>query len=115
MGAGLLLLAACKPSREPLPTVEELMEDRVTLDGIILKCGQSAGQQQLGAECELARIAVERLARKNEAAEQAKRQEEFERNREKLRQNDEQRARAQAEQKKVDPYTMPVVERCVSR
>jgi membrane protein involved in colicin uptake len=85
------------------------MEDRVALDGIMLKCNDPSSQRQPGPECEVARVAIERLAQQNEAAEQAKRQQEFERNREKLRQLDEQRARAQAQQKQVDPYTMPVV------
>lgn len=107
--AGIWLLSACKPGREAPPTVDDLIEDRVALDGILLKCNDPAARRQVGAECEIARIAVERISRKNEASEQARRQQEFERNREKLRLNDEQRAAQQAEQKKVDPYTMPVV------
>ena len=39
----------------------------------------------MGAECEVARIAVERLGKKDEGAEAARRQQEFERNREKTK------------------------------
>ncbi len=108
-GAGLLVLAGCKPPREAPLSVEDLMGDRVALDGILLKCNDPALRDKAGANCEIARIAVERLAKQKEAAEEALRQQEFERNREKLRLTDEQRAAQQSAQKKVDPYTMPVV------
>jgi hypothetical protein len=109
VGAGLLVLAACKPPREAPPSVEDLMADRVALDGILLKCSEPSSKDKPGADCEIARIAVERLARQKEVAEEAKRQQEFERNREQHRLSDERRAAQQSEQKKVDPYTMPVV------
>lgn len=85
------------------------MQDRVALDGIMLKCNDPTRRDRPGSDCEIARVAGERLAAEKEAAEIAKRQQDFERNRDKLRQSDEQRKAAQAEQKKVDPYTMPVV------
>ncbi|MFI4889755.1 MAG: hypothetical protein ACHQIL_04410 [Steroidobacterales bacterium] len=109
VGAGLLVLAACKPARQAPPSVEELMEDRVELDGIMMKCNDPSTRDKAGASCEVARIAVERLAKQTEAAEAARRQQEFERNREKLRLTDAQRAAQQSAQKTVDPYTMPVV------
>jgi hypothetical protein len=110
VGMGCLLLGACKQPREAPPTVEDLMQDRVALDGILLKCGQQSGKSVSGADCEIARVAAERLGAEKEAAEVARRQQDFERNREKLRLSDDQRkAAAQAEQKKVDVYTMPVV------
>ena len=34
LGCALVLLAACKPGRELPPSVDDLMEDRVALDGI---------------------------------------------------------------------------------
>jgi hypothetical protein len=108
-GAVLAMLGACKPRHEPLPSVEDLMDDRVMRDGILLKCSDPATSATMGARCEIARIAVDRLARQDEAAEAAKRQEEFERNREKLRTTDEARAAIEAKQKQVDPYTLPVV------
>src|SRR5580704_9445914 len=108
IGMGCLLLGACKPPREAPPTVEDLMQDRVALDGILLKCSQQSGKSVAGADCEIARVAAERLGAEKEAAEVARRQQEFERNREKLRLSDDQRRAAQSE-KKVDVYTMPVV------
>jgi hypothetical protein len=108
-GAGLALLGACKARHEPLHSVEDLMDDRVMRDGILLKCNDPATSAGMGPQCEIARIAVERLAKQDEANEAAKREAEFERNRDKLRTTDEQRAAIEARQKQVDPYTLPVV------
>ena len=108
-GAVLALLAACRPHHDPLPSVEDLMEDRVMRDGILLKCNDPELRPKMGVQCEIARVAVERLGRQDESAEAAKRQEEFERNRDRLRMTDEQRAAIEAQQKQVDPYTLPVV------
>jgi hypothetical protein len=109
IGIGCLLLGACKQPRDAPPTVEDLMQDRVALDGILMKCTQASDKNRPGPDCEIARVAVERLGAAKEAAETAQRQQDFERNREKLRSTDDQRKAAQAEQKKVDVYTMPVV------
>jgi hypothetical protein len=108
LGMGCLLLGACKQPRDVPPTVEDLMQDRVALDGILLKCSQQTGKSSPGVDCEIARVAAERLGAEKEAAEVARRQQDFERNREKLRLNDDQRKAAQSE-KKIDVYTMPVV------
>jgi hypothetical protein len=99
--------AACSSKRDAPMTVADLMDDRVTLDGVLMKCNQdpAAGND---ASCINARVAGERLAGQNEAAKQAKRAEEFERNREKLRVAEEQR-RADEEARKVDAYHLPVV------
>jgi hypothetical protein len=109
VGAGCLLLGACRQPRDAPPTVEDLMQDRVALDGIMMKCNDQVHRDKAGADCEIARVAAERLAAEKESTEIAKRQQDFELNREKLRQGDEQRRAAQAAQKKFDPYTMPVV------
>jgi hypothetical protein len=109
IGAGSLLLGACRQGHEAPPTVEDLMQDRVALDGIMMKCNGQAPRDKAGSDCEIARVAAERLAAEKESTEIAKRQQDFELNREKLRQTDEQRKAAQAAQKKFDPYTMPVV------
>lgn len=109
MGAACLLLSACKQPRDAPPTVEDLMQDRVALDGILLKCNDSTARDRSGADCEIARVAADRISAEKEAAEVAKRQQDFERNRDKLRLSDEQHKAVQAEQKKVDPYTMPLV------
>jgi hypothetical protein len=108
-GVALALLAACKSRHEPLASVEDLMEDRLTRDGILLKCNDPAQRARMGTQCEIARVAVERLAKQDADAEKARAQEAFERNRDKLRTSDEQRAALQQQQSKVDPYSLPVV------
>src|ERR1700676_3358367 len=83
LAAVISAMAACGPRVIPPMTVTELMEDRVMLDGVLMKCNQSKARSD--AECINARIASERLANKNEPAVEAKRGEEFERSREWLR------------------------------
>jgi hypothetical protein len=107
--SGMLVAAGCEPKRIPPMTVTDLMEDRVTLDGVLLKCNQNPDKARNDMDCLNARIAIERLAKDVDPREVAKRNEEFERSRERLRQAQE-RARADQESKaKVDPYNMPVV------
>lgn len=85
------------------------MEDRVTLDGVLLKCNQNPVKARSDSDCLNARVAVERLARDVEPVEEAKRQADFERSRDRLRLAQE-RARAEEEARtKVDPYNLPVV------
>ena len=92
-------------------TVEDLMEDRVTLDGVLLKCDQNPAKARADSECLNARIAVERLARDHEhdPAEDKKREEEFERRREERRLAQEKLRQDQAAKTKVDAYSLPVV------
>jgi hypothetical protein len=86
------------------------MEARVTLDGILLTCEQQSTKASSGADCENARIAVERLAAQNvDPTVEKKRQEEFERAREQLRLTQDRERQAQEAKKKVDAYTLPVV------
>ena len=108
-GAGLALLSACKQRHEPLLSVEDLMEDRLARDGILFKCNDPQQRDRMGSQCEIARVAVERLAKQDADAEKARAQEAFERNRDKLRTTDEQRAALQQQQSKVDAYSLPVV------
>ncbi len=91
-------------------TVEDLMEDRVTLDGVLLKCDQSPPKAR-DSDCLNARIAVERLAKDHEhdPAEDKKHEEEFERRREELRVAQEKLRRDQEAKTKVDAYSLPVV------
>jgi hypothetical protein len=107
--AVLLLVAACRPARVPPPTVDELLDDRVALDGILMKCNRSGDGAAVDPECERARIAVERLARESEAAEAAKRAAEFEKSRESLRLAQERQRQQQEAAAKVDPYSLPVI------
>jgi len=66
-------------------SVADLMEDRVTLDGVLMKCNQNPAKARTDSDCLNARIAIERLASQSDPAEEAKRTEEFERSRDKLR------------------------------
>jgi len=92
-------------------TVEDLMEDRVTLDGVLLKCDKNPAKARTDSDCLNARIAVERLARDHEhdPAEDKKHQEEFERRREQLRLAQEKLRQEQEAKKTVDAYSLPVV------
>jgi hypothetical protein len=108
--AAVLASAACSPRKTPPLTIEDLMEDRVALDGILMKCDQHPAKSRDTTDCENARIAVERLAAQNvDPAVEKKRQEEFERAREQLRLTQERARQEQDAKKKVDAYTMPLV------
>jgi hypothetical protein len=107
--AAVLLSAACAPRRIPPPTVEDLMEDRVALDGVLLKCDQGSPTVRNSPECENARVAIERMATQDDPVEERKRQEEFERAREQLRLAQEKQRQEQEAKTKVDAYSMPVV------
>jgi hypothetical protein len=91
-------------------TVTDLMEDRVSLDGVLMKCNQNESKARTDTECQNARIAIERLANQSEPAEEAKRAAEFERSREQLRlAQEKQRQEAEAKNPKVDAYHLPLV------
>jgi len=109
--AALLGSAACSPRHIPAMTVADLMEDRVALDGVLLKCDQNPAKSRNNTECANARIAIERLAAKEvDPALEEKRQAEFERAREERRLAlEKQRAEEEAKKKKVDVYSLPVV------
>ena len=106
----VLAAAACSPRRAPPMTVTDLMADRVTLDGVLMKCNQNLSRARSDSDCINARIAIDRLASQNEPAEEAKRAEEFERTRENLRLAQEKQRQAQeAKNPKVDAYHLPLV------
>jgi hypothetical protein len=91
-------------------TVEDLMEDRVTLDGIMMKCNQNPEKLRDTSDCENARVAIERLATQNvDPTAEKKRQQEFERAREQLRLATEKQRQEQEDKSKVDAYSLPVV------
>ena len=91
-------------------TVTELMEDRVTLDGVLMKCNQNQAKSRSNTDCLNARIAIERLASQHEPAEEARRAEQFERSREQLRLAQErQRQEQDAKNTKPDAYHLPVI------
>jgi len=106
----MALSAACSPRRIPPLSVSDLMDDRVTLDGVLMKCNQNPVKARTDSDCLNARIAIDRLASRSEPAEEAKRAEEFEKNREQLRlTQDKQRQEEEAKNKKVDVYHLPVI------
>jgi hypothetical protein len=110
MAALILAVAGCGPRRIPPMTVTELMEDRVTLDGVLMKCNQNQSKARTDSDCLNARIAIGRLASQNESDVEAKRSAEFERTREQLRLiQDKQRQAQEAKNPKVDAYHLPLV------
>jgi hypothetical protein len=91
-------------------TVTDLLEDRVSLDGVLMKCNRNESKTHTDADCVNARIAVERLASQSDAAQEAKRAAEFERSRDQLRLSQErQRQEEEAKNPKVDAYHLPLV------
>jgi uncharacterized protein YaiL (DUF2058 family) len=109
LGIVILAMTACSARRVPPKTVEDLMEDRVTLDGVLMKCNQSESRAHTDADCLNARIAIDRLASQNEAAEEAKRAAEFERTRERLRLSQDKQRQEEEAKTKVDAYHLPLV------
>ena len=101
--------AACSPRKIPPLTASDFLEDRVALDGAILKCNQDAALARSDAECANARIAVERLESQQEALKQAKSAAEFERSREQLRLLQEKQRQEDEARNKVDAYHLPLV------
>jgi len=90
-------------------SVTDLMEDRVTLDGVLMKCNRNPSKARNDSDCLNARIAIERLASRNRPAEEAKRTEEFEHSREKLRLAQERQRQEREAKTKVDVYNLPLV------
>ena len=105
----VLVTAACSPRRIPPMTVSDLMEDRVTLDGVLMKCNQNQAKARSDSDCLNARIAIERLASQNEPDQEAKRALEFERSREQRRLAQDKKRQEQEAKTKVDVYHLPLV------
>lgn len=103
------VLSACAPKKIPGATVSDLMEDRVKLDGVMMKCTQNPNMAKDDMECLNARVAVERLARQKDPVDAAKRAEDFERSREKLRTQQDRQREEQEAKGKVDAYHLPVI------
>jgi len=105
----ILGVAACTPRHAPAMTVADLMEDRVTLDGVLMKCNQNPSGARADTDCLNARIAIERLADQSESAEAAKRTAEFERSRDQLRSAQDKLRQEEQAKTKVDAYHLPLV------
>ena len=102
-------LAACGPRPVARLSVADLLQDRVTLDGVVMKCSGDLKLASKDPECATARIAIDRLAEEHDAAVAVQREAEFERSRAALRIAQEQ-ARLQKEAaEKVDAYSLPIV------
>lgn len=86
------------------------MEDRVTLDGIMMKCNQDPAKLSGTEDCEKARIAIDRLSSQEvDPTVDKKHQEEFERAREQLRLAQDKQRQEQEAKTKIDAYSLPVV------
>jgi hypothetical protein len=110
VAAVVVMTAACSPRRIPPVTVSDLMEDRVALDGVLMKCNREPAKAKQDSDCMNARIAVERLAARIDPAVEAKKIEEFEKSREQLRAaEDKKRQDAESKKPKVDAYSLPVI------
>ncbi len=103
-----LSLVACGPKHVAPVTVGDMMDDRVVLDGILLKCSATPSKMNSDPDCMSARVAIERLAKVNELGDERKHAEDFERVREQLRVS-EARKHQMDPHPKVDGYTLPVV------
>ncbi|MDP8986185.1 MAG: hypothetical protein M3N97_14350 [Pseudomonadota bacterium] len=90
-------------------TVSDLMDDRVTLDGVLMKCNEDPARARSDTECLNARVAIARLAKDVDLAEEAKRNAEFEHRRERLRLAQEKIRQEQEARTRVDPYSLPLV------
>lgn len=109
LSAVVLATAACGPKRIPAMTVTDLMEDRVTLDGVLLKCNQDPSKARTDTDCQNARVAIGRLASQRDPAEDSKRAAAFEQRREQLRLSQEKQRQEQEAKTKVDAYHLPLV------
>jgi hypothetical protein len=109
LGVIILATTGCSPRRIPPMTVADLMEDRVMLDGVLLKCNQDQSKARNESDCLNARIAIERLASQTDPSKEAKRLEDFERSRDQLRMNQDKQRKEQEAKTKVDAYHLPLV------
>jgi hypothetical protein len=109
IAAAVLSAAACSPRRIPPVTVTDLMEDRVALDGVLMKCNRDPARARQDSDCLNARIAIERLAARIDPAVEAKRVEEFEKSREQLRAVEDKKRQEAESKTKVDAYHLPVI------
>jgi hypothetical protein len=107
--AAAALSAGCSPRRIPPMSVADLMEDRVALDGVLMKCNRNPDKARSDSDCLNARIAIERLAARVDPAVEAKRVEEFERSREQLRVSEDKKKQDKESKTKVDAYHLPVI------
>ena len=109
IAAVIVMASACSPRRIPPVTVSDLLEDRVALDGVLMKCNRDPVKARTDSDCLNARIAVERLAARIDPEAEAKKLEEFEKSREQLRAAEDKKRQEQQTKTKVDAYHLPVI------
>jgi hypothetical protein len=85
------------------------MEDRVALDGVLMKCNKDPSKARNDSDCLNARIAIGRLASRSDPADDAKHAEEFEKSREQLRMAQDKLRQEHESKTKVDAYHLPLV------
>ena len=100
--------AACSQHQPNPPTVQDLLDDRVQLDGVLLKCNERQGSTN-HTDCVNARIAATKISTLHDEQKAAQRSQDFERRRDQLRQQQERERQHQDAQTKVDAYHLPVV------
>jgi hypothetical protein len=109
----LLLLAACEPPPPHLRSVEDFLDEPAVLQGVVSRCSADPKAALRNPECETARIAVEHLAKVEEAKHVGEKSAQEEKSRDDIlrRREAERRAQeAQSQTQKFDPYTSPVSE-----
>jgi len=86
LGAVIVGLAACSPRRIPPTSVTDLMENRVMLDGVLMKCNQNPSKARTDSDCNETRESpLIGSPAKESRRKRRKRTEEFEQSREKRR------------------------------
>ncbi len=103
------VLAGCSPHRIPPMTVSDLLEDRVALDGVLMKCERHPSEAHDDVECQNARIAIAQMVKDPDPAVEARRTAAFEKAREQRRQALDKIRAEQEAKARVDAYELPVV------
>jgi len=102
-------LAACSPPKAPARSVADLLDDPAQLQEVIERCDANPDRAVTDPECANARAAIGRRGAQQDAAAEAQRQQQFERRRAQLReQEDRSRAAQDPSKEGFDPYTAPV-------
>ncbi len=102
-------LVACAPHKAPVRSVADLLEDPVELQSVIDRCAAMPAKAATDPECANARIAIDRKGSQKDSAQAATAQQEFERRRAQLREQEDRKRAAQEPAKAgFDPYTSPV-------
>ncbi len=103
------MIAGCNSAPVPITPVSALIEDPVTLESILMKCNKAAPRSVSVEECNNARMAADQVGQERDKADAARRIAEFEKNRERLRLQQEALRRQKENATKVDPYRLPIV------